>query len=139
MSSAEILRLRLRCDHTAPRLARRALGSLEAVRPVRDDAILLASELTTSAVLHAGGGRKQEIELLAERVPDGLRIAVGDTGGTRDAGGAGGAGGSDVSGGRGSKPPSAPVGISLRIVQAIARRWGAEPSNGQRLWAVLAL
>jgi anti-sigma regulatory factor (Ser/Thr protein kinase) len=130
MSSAEILRLRLRCDHEAPRLAREALGALEAAQPVRDDALLVASELTTNAVLHGSGEAEQEIELVAERVPDGLRISVCDTGS------AGGQGGGD--GGR-SRPPPGPVGVSLRIVQAIARRWGAEPSNGQRLWAVLAL
>src|SRR5438270_7053212 len=120
MSSAEILRLRLRCDHEAPRLAREALGGLEVAQPVRDDAVLVASELTTNAVLRSGGEAGQELELLAERVPDGLRSTV------RDTGGAGGQGGKES--GR-SRPPPGPAGVSLRIVQAIARRWGAEASN----------
>jgi hypothetical protein len=46
----------------------------------------------------------------------------------------------------GGKPDSSPqpfsgagadVGIGLLIVKAIARRWGTERVNGQRVWAVV--
>jgi hypothetical protein len=123
MSSAQILRLRLRCDQTAPRLARRALERLSEIKPVHDDALLLASELATSAVRDADEGK--EIELLAELVPDGLRIAV-----------------SNPSPGQGTKDdlePPGSRGAGQRIVHALARRWGRERVNGEHVWAVLAL
>jgi hypothetical protein len=76
--STEILRLRLRCDLSAPRRPRRALAGLEAIDPVRDDALLVASELATTALRRATHHAENEIELVAEVVPDGLRIAVSD-------------------------------------------------------------
>jgi hypothetical protein len=125
MSAGQILRLRLRCDVTAPRLARRALEGLEAIRPVRDDALLVASELATSAVLSSDDNPSQEIELLAELVPDGVRIAVADPGHSRaraaDAG----------------EPDT--TGPTSRIVRAIARRWGTDRTDGEQIWAVLAM
>ena len=125
MSSAEILRLRLRCDHEAPRLAREALGGLEVAQPVRDDAVLVASELTTNAVLRSGGEAGQELELLAERVPDGLRITV------RDTGGAGGQGGRES-----GRRPALGVVVMRRVVRGAIRpkgEWHGRSSSGAYL------
>src|SRR5512142_287482 len=80
MRSAEILRLRLRCHASAPRLARRAVESLEAITPVRDEALLVTSELASNAVMHSGSLPAEEIELKAELIPEGVRIAVTDAG-----------------------------------------------------------
>lgn len=125
MSPAQLLRLRLRCDPTAPRLARKALAELDEITPVRDDALLVASELATSAVLDSGGP-DNEIELLAEVVPDGLRIAVINPN----------ADGNTASTGAGPPPPDR---ASLRIVRAVARRWGRDRAHGEQVWAVLAM
>ena len=88
---------------------------------MHDDALLVASELTTSAVVNATGAADEEFELLAEIVPDGVRIAVLDARSEAPAG----------------RPE--PDGLGLRIVQRIARRWGSERSDGGRVWAVLGL
>ena len=122
-SSPEILRLRLRCDVFAPRRARRALEGLEAIEPVHDDALLVASELATNAVRRSARGADSEIELLAEFVPDGLRIAVTDTCRLAPT----------------PAPEAGQIGLGLRIVQGIARRWGAERRDGRQMWAVLAI
>jgi len=126
-SSPEILRLRLRRDRSAPRRVRRALEQVDAIGRIRDDAILVASELATNALRHAYDDGPDEIELVAELVPDGVRIAVTDTGA------------SDPEGGPRPAGAAEPDRISLRIVQAIARRWGTERVDGHRTWAVLAI
>jgi anti-sigma regulatory factor (Ser/Thr protein kinase) len=127
MPHAELLRLRLRCDATAPRRVRKALDRLDEIRPARDDVLLVASELTTNAVLHSGSDSSSEIELRAELVPDGVRIAVSDEGRSQKQ--------------PRPRPASArmPGGLGLPIVEAISRRWGSERPNGLRVWAELAL
>ena len=119
------LRLRLRCDSSAPKLAREAVGKLDVTGPARDDALLVVSELATNAVLHSGSDPNEEIEIVAEVLPDRLRIEVTD-------------------GGRSDNTPvpradeyAGPGGIGLRVVQAIAHGWGTERGNGTRVWAEL--
>jgi anti-sigma regulatory factor (Ser/Thr protein kinase) len=121
------IHLTLPCGPTAPGLARAALRDALARRQIRDDATLVASELVTNAVTHSGCGQEHTITLDA-RISDGcLRIAVHDPGRTgvvprvRD-GGAGEAG-----------------GLGLRLVERLARRWGAERPDGCLVWAELAL
>jgi anti-sigma regulatory factor (Ser/Thr protein kinase) len=119
-------RIRLRCDRSAPRLARRALHWLRPVGTAADDLLLVATELVSNAVLDAGCDGEHEIELVAEVQPDTVRLRVIDADG---------------------RPPSRPRGASdlalggvrLRVVQRLARRWGSEPGNRLRLWAELAL
>jgi hypothetical protein len=120
-SRAEILRLPLRCDLSAPRLARTALDRLDAIGPVHDDALLAASELATHAVLRASSAPDEEIELTAELVADGVRIAVMGSHAQR------------------SGQHAGIDGLRLRVIQAIARRYGAELTNGQRVWTVLEM
>jgi anti-sigma regulatory factor (Ser/Thr protein kinase) len=124
--SAELLRRRLRCNASAPHLAREALGALGVIEPVRDDVLLVASELVTNAVLHSGCTPGEELALVAKLIPGGLEIAVTDPG-------------------RSDTTPTprpsyaGPGGVGLRIVEALARRWGTERRHGRRVWAELAL
>lgn len=127
MRRAEILRLRLPCNISAPRLARQAFEDVPELGRIHDDALLVVSELTTNAVIHSGADETSEIELRAELIPEGLRIEVLDEG-------------------RSNKTPqarpadtSAPGGFGLPVVAAIARRWGSERMDGMRVWAELPL
>ncbi len=126
MTTAELLRVPLPCDHRAPRQARASVRRLDAVGPVREDAVLLVSELVSSAVLEPETRPAEQeaeppetIELIASEVADGVELAVA----TR---------------GRGVRP--FPRAISAAIVRALARSWGLE-RRGDRteLWAQLAV
>jgi anti-sigma regulatory factor (Ser/Thr protein kinase) len=100
---------------------------LEAVMPVREEALLVTSELASNAVRHSGSRSGDEIELKAELVPEGVRIAVTDTG-------------------RSNSEPAVragdqngPGGFGLRVVQALGRRWGARRNGGLCVWVELPL
>lgn len=85
-----------------------------------DDAALVTSELATNAVLHGGGLTSVEVT----RIGDGVRVTVTD---------------------RSPLPPILPAvsetamtGRGLRLVSAIAARWGYEPQpRGKAVWADL--
>ncbi len=84
-----------------------------------DDAVLVLSELVTNAVLHAGGADRITVDCR-----DGsIRIDVHD--GATDAA---------------RVPDVAPEvgGRGLRIVEALAERWGSDPLDaGKVVWAEL--
>lgn len=119
---AKSVSLDLEPSLVAPRAARTAVRALlvEAPQAFVADAMLLTSELVTNAVLHTGA----EFTLCAEFDPTvgSLRVEVADT------------------------SPSVPVvpspagvssvgGHGLRIVAAIARRWGvAVTDSGKVVW-----
>ena len=96
----------------APAAARRALSELP-LGALRDDALLLASELVTSAVHRApeGGGT---VRLDAEAGAAGVRVEV------RDAG-------------RRFEPGPEPD-YAMRIVAGAAHRWGVESDDETRAW-----
>lgn len=122
----QLLRCRLRCDATAPQLIRHALRPLLELEPVHEDALMVASELVTNAVLHSGCESTDELEVVAELTPDALLITVTDPGLS----------------GCAPRPRDDSVGsggFGLRIVERIARRWGSEKRDGLRVWAELAL
>ena len=129
MSSARapLLHVRLSCDSAAPREARRALERLREIRPVVDDAVLIASELTTNAILHSGAAPGSKIELRAELGRDVLLIEVIDEGR------------SPTTPRPRPRDTTSPGGFGLPVVAAIARRWGSERIGGMRVWAELAL
>jgi anti-sigma regulatory factor (Ser/Thr protein kinase) len=127
MSCGELLRLRLPCDPSAPRLAREALGAVAEIAPVRDDALLVASELTTNAVMHSGCVGDDDFELWADCIRDGLRITVLDVGRSGD---------DPV---RRIPDSSRPGGMGLAVVEQIAKRWGAERDGELRVWAELTI
>lgn len=88
----------------------------------------MVSELATNAVLHSGADPDDEFELLAELIPDGIRIAVTDG---RAAGGV------PETVPRGS--PAEPGGMGLWVVDAVSSRWGTESNDVTRVWAELDL
>jgi signal transduction histidine kinase len=107
----------------APAEARRAtdrhLAGLPSV--VREDAVLVVSELVSNSVLHANPARP--IRLMVESVTDRVRIEVED----------GGPGPSPAD--REGRPGSG--GLGLHIVARISDRWGArEPGL---VWAELRI
>jgi anti-sigma regulatory factor (Ser/Thr protein kinase) len=123
----ELLNLRLPCDRAAPARARHALEEVREVAPIRDDALLVASELTTNAVLHSGADPDAEIEVRAELLPDGVVIEVIDEGRSATV--------------PHTRPPdpSLPGGWGLPVIAAVARRWGTERRERLRVWAELPL
>jgi anti-sigma regulatory factor (Ser/Thr protein kinase) len=123
----ELLRLPMRSDPSAPRLARDALRTVAAIDLVRSDAILVASELVSNAVLHAGCEPGEEIELVVEMRSNAVRLAITDRGCS-------------------DKAPTVrgpeyrgPGGLGLRIVETLARCWGVERRIGTLVWAELSL
>jgi anti-sigma regulatory factor (Ser/Thr protein kinase) len=124
---AELLRLRLPCDASAPALARRALEKLSAIDSIREDALLVVSELATNAVMHSGSRPEEDFEVRAELIPAGLRIEVTDQGHSS----------STPAPRRGNS--LVPGGMGLRVVERLARRWGSERDDQLVVWAELAL
>jgi signal transduction histidine kinase len=107
----------------APSRARAAvdetLGSLS--RKVREDAMLLVSELITNAVRHVRASERPEVELRIRREPDRVRVVVADPG-------------------VGFVPsPRAPAvsdgsGWGLYLVDRIADRWGVLTEEQTEVW-----
>jgi anti-sigma regulatory factor (Ser/Thr protein kinase) len=110
---AERLSLRIKPDVYAPAVARRALRELP-LGERADDVLLLASELVTNAVLHAGLDPDEPIELHAACDESHAHVEVRDPG----------AGFAHVPG----------AGFGLRIVEATTHRWGIEHDHQTRVW-----
>lgn len=86
-----------------------------------DDAILVASELVTNAVLHAG----TDITVRVVEQGQDLRVEVAD-------------GSAEVPGLR-IPSPAARSGRGLLIVEHFSERWGVEPTaSGKVVWFVVA-
>jgi hypothetical protein len=127
MTGTELLRLPLTCDRGAPGRARDAVKRLQAIDPVREDAVLVVSELVSSAVLEVygeprepGDGEPREtIELIATEVAHGVQLVVAT---------------------QGTAVRPHPAAMSASVVGAVARSWGLE-WQGERteLWAHLAV
>jgi hypothetical protein len=123
--TAELLRLSIRRDAFAPGMVRRAMSELSEIAWVLGDAMLVASELVTNAVRHPVCS---EDDLLTVRViRDGwVRIEVVGSGAS----------------GRSAEIGDRPLelgGLGLKVVEALARRWGSERGDGgYALWAELA-
>ena len=121
------LHLRLVCDDSAPRAVRSAINQIPDLDGrVREDALLIASELVTNAVLHSGARECETIEVRLERDASSFLISVLDPG---------------VDGGVAEVElhDRAHGGWGLRVVQELSRRWGRERDGGYRVWAELAL
>jgi len=94
---------------------------------VLGDAMLVASELVTNAVLYSGCAEEDLLEVEVDRAGDHLLVAV------RDPGRSGGvaklvAGEAREFGGMG-----------LWVVDQVAHRWGSDRLDGYRVWAELPL
>jgi anti-sigma regulatory factor (Ser/Thr protein kinase) len=92
------------------------------------DLHLLTTELVTNAVLHAGAGASDAIELRVASAADSLRVSVTDPGH--------GAATPHVE----QPDPEVPGGMGLYLVEQISSRWGAERLDGgpNRVWFELA-
>jgi anti-sigma regulatory factor (Ser/Thr protein kinase) len=125
-SPTHLVRIELPCEPGAPRLARDALRRLPEIAPVLDDALLVASELVTNAVMHSGCAPGETITLEAACCGGCVRIAVRDPGHTD---------GIPAS----PEQPPAQGGLGLRLVSLIACHWGVGQPPGRLVWAELAL
>lgn len=115
--------LDLEADRLAPAHARHAFDNLnhgiggELLARLK----LLASELVTNSVLHAGLARQDRIALIVDVAPRSVRVEVHDPG-------------------RGFIPPEAPGGLEedhgrgLLLVHALSDRWGVTGGRSARVW-----
>jgi anti-sigma regulatory factor (Ser/Thr protein kinase) len=113
---------------TAGRAARQTVLARNATLPtrVRDDVLLLVSELVTNAVRHAGAGPDSPLRVRLRHGAERVLVAVTDKG-------------------PGFSPPATPAGLDasggwgLYLMDRIADRWGVEPTpSGSRVWFEIA-
>lgn len=126
-AAAEVVSLDLPCDAEAPAVVRSALADQDRLGWIMGDAMLVASELVTNAVLHSGCGDEHVLHVTATLADDTMRICVEDPGlmqGTASV--------LEVS-------ELSDSGIGLLIVDQLVARWGAERDGGYRVWAELPL
>jgi anti-sigma regulatory factor (Ser/Thr protein kinase) len=123
----ELLCVDVPCDFTAPAVVRKAITQTDGLEAVVEDATLIASELVTNAVIHSGCASGDAIEVRVSRNSRRLVISVRDPG---------------ISGGRAEMVEGDRAGYGgygLRVVDAVALRWGEERGKGYRVWAELPL
>jgi anti-sigma regulatory factor (Ser/Thr protein kinase) len=91
------------------------------------DLHLLTTEMVTNAVLHAGAGESETIELRVAGGGDALRVWVTDRGGADTP---------EVQ----DLDPEVPGGMGLFLVEQISSSWGVERLSGgaNRVWFELA-
>lgn len=91
------------------------------------DVLLLATELVTNAVLHAGVGEDTTLELHAAAAGDLVRCAVLDPGGATEPR-------------MQELDPTAPGGMGLFLVDQLSERWGVQhtPGGGTEVWFEVA-
>lgn len=110
-----------------PAVARRFVAALLTARGLEHvsyQAQLVVNELVTNAYQHAPGTDSFELELIATDTH--LRIALAD--------------GSAVRPTIAELNRDAPRGRGMRIIAALATRWGAEDHRGgKRVWAEIAI
>ena len=110
-------------DPAQVRHARAALAALLDGCPLADDAILVASELATNAVVHSASRHGGAFTLRAEVGQDRVRIEVEDAGGPwRD----------------GPRDDGRPHGFDVVAAIAGPRNWGIDgDARGRTAWASL--
>ena len=121
----KILNLELPCAPDAPRTVRAALRRSESAGGANDDVMLVASELVTKAVLHAG---REPGRLLNVRVSERDRrvvISVHDPG---------------VADRQGAPWAPAEPGVGeWGLLARLSERWGVERPDSYRVWAEVAV
>ncbi|HEY2007153.1 MAG TPA: ATP-binding protein [Solirubrobacteraceae bacterium] len=125
VSESEILSIELPCNEQAPGTVRDALDESTETDWVLGDAMLIANELVTNAVLHSGCSGDHVLQVDVTRQPERLLIRVRDPG----------LSGTEVS----DRQPGSDGGWGLVIVDELAQRWGAERAEGYSVWAEIAL
>lgn len=127
MNSSEVLSLDVPCAAEAPALIRSALAEQEQLGWIIGDAMLVASELVTNAVLHSGGNSDHMLHVTAAVEGGHMRISVEDP---HPAG---------VDATPLQVSEFSDTGVGLLIIDHLVDRWGAERDGGYRVWAELAL
>lgn len=120
-----MLRLELPCDRAAASAVREAMVELDELGWVLGDAMLVATELVNNAVTHSGCDHTHTMQVQIYRDGEGIIISVRDPGCSRCADAAV------------SEVVEVGGGLGLMIVDALARRWGADRDEGYRVWAEL--
>jgi anti-sigma regulatory factor (Ser/Thr protein kinase) len=123
-----MLNLLLTDESGAPAAAREALRNGNGMLPdgIRDDVLLLVSELVTNAVRHAGAGPDRPLQVQVLRGPRWVVVTVGDEGPGF------------------TWHPAPPAGNEsggwgLFLVDQIADSWGVEcTTSGTRVWFEIA-
>jgi signal transduction histidine kinase len=123
--TSDSISLALPCNAQAPAAVRDALDRSQDIGWARDDAMLVASELVTNAVLHSGCSHHETIEVRIEVLSERLRISVRDPG---RSGSSAEVGSGQLAGGWG-----------LRVVEQLAERWGSERAEGYQVWAEIGM
>jgi anti-sigma regulatory factor (Ser/Thr protein kinase) len=121
----DLLSVHVPCDPHAPVLIRDELAGVHDGTWSLDDGLLVVSELVGNAVRHSGCVNDHRLDVKVQRDRTSLLISVHDPGLARQ------------SARPASTPPSEPGGWGLRIIERLARRWGAERPDGYRVWAEL--
>jgi anti-sigma regulatory factor (Ser/Thr protein kinase) len=119
LHAVAMLELRLAPRMTAPATARSELTELPLGESDREAVLLLASELVTNCVRHAGLGSRQRIGLRAHVTDHAVRVEVIDSG---------------TSFGVAMRRPDATGGWGLCLVDRIADRWGVIGDVGAHVW-----
>jgi anti-sigma regulatory factor (Ser/Thr protein kinase) len=120
------LTLAVSCDKDAPAAARELIRELAGAGSEFDDAVLIASELVSNAVLHSGARADDQLTVEVALRHRRVLITVVDPGrsGTRA---------------RVRSPGDGFSGFGLRLVDELADRWGSERTALHRVWAEVAL
>jgi serine/threonine-protein kinase RsbW len=120
----ELMRISMRCDRYAPATVRQALERLGDGWEL-GDAMLVATELVTNAVLHSNCSEDQILTVKLVRSAGRVEISVCDPGES----------GVDA---EVIDRPDGAGGLGLKVVERLAARWGSERGrDGYRVWAQL--
>ena len=123
-----MLNLLLTDESGAPAIAREALRDGNGMLPdgIRDDVLLLVSELVTNAVRHAGAGPDRPLHLQLLRGPRWVVVTVRDEG-------------PGFTWHPGPSAGNQSGGWGLFLVDQIADSWGVEcTASGTRVWFEIA-
>jgi anti-sigma regulatory factor (Ser/Thr protein kinase) len=127
-SASEPLELILAADVQAPHAAREAVErwlTSQVGAFVRNDVLLVISELVTNSVRHAGAVPGDVICVRLRAWNGRLHLAVEDAGRNGDV----------------ARRPASPGlggGIGLNLVEELTLRWGVSRRRGTRVWAEMA-
>ena len=109
----EVLRISVPCDRNAPARVRRELSGVAGIASVCADARLVASEIVSSAVAHAGREPGHELVVCGILRDDCFELSVRD-------------------------PDADDFGLEplgLKIVDRVAADWGISRPSGRLVWA----
>jgi hypothetical protein len=120
----ERFRSLLPCDTGAARRVRAELDRIEEIESVRAEALLVASELVSNAVLNSGCGSEHDIEVRARLSSDRFEISVHHPMVPHQA--------------KGRETGDDPS-FGLTIVDELAHTWGTSGIDGRIVWAQITL